>query len=171
MGKYPKGCTYEVGYHKGTMMKKALVLLLLVTVSAAPVTTAQGTKSPQYLLVLQGDLPLYPALARTARVSGSVLVQVTVKDGEVAATEVISGHPLLAPATTGNIKTWKFDKKIDATFTTTFTYQLEKEETSEMLSNPKIELELPTLVKITARPTKPPCQDCEADVTPKLIEH
>jgi hypothetical protein len=155
---------------KRPVMKKTLASLLLVTLFAANVTRPQATKNPQHFLVVRGDLPLYPRLAWTARVGGSVRVQVTVKDGEVAATEVISGHPLLAPATTGNIQTWKFDKKTNATFTTTFTYQLEKEETAEA-SNPKIELELPTLVKITARPIKPPCQDCGVDLIPKVIDH
>jgi len=76
-----------------SVMKRVLLLLLLVAIFTAQVVTAQETKSARYLLVVQGDLPLYPAVARTAHVSGSVQVRVTVKDGEVIGTEVTSGNP------------------------------------------------------------------------------
>ena len=149
-------------------MKRVFLLCFSVTIFATQVVTAQETKSARYLLVVQGDLPLYPAVARTAHVSGSVEVRVTVKDGEVIGTEVTSGNPLLATSATSNIKTWKFNKTANATFKTTFTYQLEKEEMLEA-SNPKIELELPTSVKITATRTKPPCHDCGSDILAKPI--
>jgi hypothetical protein len=124
---------------------------------------AQGTTKPQDLLVVKGEMPLYPVLAKTARVSGSVQLQVTVKDGDVVATQAISGNPLLASPTIANVKTWKFYKTDSGTFTTTFTYLLEREE-SPGASNPrKIELELPTSVKITAKPPKIPCQDCDGE--------
>jgi hypothetical protein len=118
------------------------------------------------ILFLKGEMPLYPVLAKTARVSGSVRLEVTVKGGDVVATQAISGNPLLASPTIANVKTWKFYKTDSGTFTTTFTYLLEREE-SPGASNPtKIELELPTSVKITARPPKIPCEDCGSDITP-----
>ena len=150
-------------------MKNPLVLLL-VTLFAAPIIRAQGTTSPEHLLVIRAELPQYPVLAKTARVSGNVKVTVTVKDGDVVAVEATSGNPLLTSATKDNVRTWKFDKAVNATFATTFMYQLEKQESSQP-SNPKIELELPTLVKIRARPSVGPCHDCGSDITPKLIEH
>ena len=133
-------------------MKKALLLLLFVGSLSPKTIKAQEADNLQYLVVVHGELPLYPALAKTARVSGSVQVQVTVKDGEVTETEAISGHPLLVSPTIKNIKTWKFVETVNATFTTTFEYRLEQAEAPEP-ANPKIELELPTLVKITARPS------------------
>jgi hypothetical protein len=151
-------------------MKRAFLSLLLVTSLCTDVIQAQGANNLQYLVVVQGDLPLYPAVARTARVSGSVRVEVTVKDGEVTAAEVLSGHPLLAPPTAKNIKTWKFAKTVNAKFITTFRYRLEKAEDPET-SNPKIELELPILVTVTARSTKGPCHDCDSDISAKPIEH
>jgi len=151
-------------------MKNAFVLLLLVSSLSAEIVMAQGANDPQYLVVVQGDLPLYPTVAKAARVSGSVRVQVTLKDGEVMAAEAISGNPLLVSPTIKNIRTWKFVKTANATFTTTFRYQLEKEEAPEA-SNPKIELELPILVKITGRPTKGPCHDCGSDISAKPVEH
>ena len=151
-------------------MKKVLFSCFLVPIFAASDFSAQDIERGQSLLVLQGDLPLYPAVARTAHVSGNVQVRVTVKDGEVIGTDVTSGNPLLASSATDNIKTWKFEKVTNATFTTTFIYRLEKQQASGA-SNPKIELELPTLVKLTARPTKPPCHDCGSDMLAKPIGH
>jgi hypothetical protein len=51
---------------------------------------------------------MYPQLARTARIFGTVEVQVAVKDGKVVSTEVKSGPPVLAQATVENIRTWRF---------------------------------------------------------------
>jgi hypothetical protein len=153
-------------------MKTAPTLLLLV-LSAAGTARAQETDDPQYLLVVQGEMPLYPPLARAARVSGSVRLQVTVKEGEVVAVRTTSGNPLLASPATANVKTWKFYKTVSATFVTTFTYQLETEESPEASNPTAIVLELPTSVKITARPTRNQCNDCgpEHNVVPKPVEH
>jgi hypothetical protein len=149
-------------------MKKAILLSFALALLSPQLVTAQETKSPRYPLVVQGDIPLYPTLAKTAHVSGNVRVLVTVKDGEIVSTDVTFGNPLLASAAISNIKTWKFDNTTNASFTTTFTYELEKEETAEA-SNPKIELELPAVVKITAKPPKSPCQDCGSDILAKPV--
>lgn len=45
--------------------------------------------------------PVYPAVARAARVSGTVIVQVTVDEtGQVSSAQAASGHPLLRAAAT-----------------------------------------------------------------------
>lgn len=140
-------------------MKNAILLILVVTLVAVPHISAQGDKVLRYPFLVHGDLPVYPALAKTARMSGIVRVRVIVENGEVVGTETISGHPLLVSATTDNIKTWKFDKTVSTTFATTFIYRLENEGISDP-ANAKLELELPSLAKITARPPAPPCNDC-----------
>jgi len=149
-------------------MKNTLIPLLLILL-ASQLGKAQEATSSEGLVVIRGELPQYPVVARTARVSGKVSAAVTVKGGDVIAVDIRSGSPFLTSATTDNVRTWKFDKAVDATFTTTFIYQLEKEESAGP-SNPRIELELPTLVKITARPPVGPCHDCGSDITPKPIE-
>jgi hypothetical protein len=60
----------------------------------------------------------------------------------------------------------------NATFVTTFTYELTKDE-APFPQNPRIEMELPTLVKVIARPTMPSCNDCEpgAVIVGKPIKH
>ncbi len=53
--------------------------------------------------------PEYPELAKRARVSGNVIVQVTAnKEGNVSGAEVINGHPLLNVAAVKAVKQWQF---------------------------------------------------------------
>lgn len=54
--------------------------------------------------------PAYPALARAARVSGSVEVELTLdQEGNVNSARAISGHPLLKDAAVAAALQWKFD--------------------------------------------------------------
>ena len=54
-------------------------------------------------------LPESPPLARTARITGSVVVEVTVDEGgAVIAARAISGHPLLKDAAVGAARQWQF---------------------------------------------------------------
>ncbi len=122
--------------------------------------TTTNANRDEALTVQHADVPSYPPIARTARVSGTVQVLVTVKDGLVINAKAnSSANPLLVNAATDNVKTWKFSPQTDATFQTTYVYQLEKEEIS-ILDNPHIEMQLPTIVRITARPITPLCNDC-----------
>jgi TonB family protein len=53
--------------------------------------------------------PVYPPLARQARIQGVVTLKAYIrKDGNVMNLEVISGHPLLAPAAIEAAKQWKY---------------------------------------------------------------
>lgn len=53
--------------------------------------------------------PVYPELAKRARVQGIVLIQVTVDEtGNVADLNVIRGHPLLNDAATQAVSQWKY---------------------------------------------------------------
>jgi TonB family protein len=133
-------------------MKNAFLLILIAMLVAAPHISGQENNVVRYPFLVHGDLPAYPALAKTARISGTVHVRVTVENGEVVGYVQPSGNPLLVSATIDNIKSWKFDKTVTRTFETTFIYQLEdmSEETAEP-SNPRLELQLPSLAKITAR--------------------
>jgi TonB family protein len=59
-----------------------------------------ATETPQTGVVLVKLLPpTYPPLARVARVSGDVQIQLSIRrDGSVESTNVVSGHPLLKQA-------------------------------------------------------------------------
>ncbi|HEY1496563.1 MAG TPA: TonB family protein [Candidatus Solibacter sp.] len=53
--------------------------------------------------------PMYPPLAKQARISGVVHLQAVIaKDGTVMDLKVISGHPLLIPAALEAVKTWVY---------------------------------------------------------------
>ena len=57
--------------------------------------------------------PAYPALARQARISGVVRLQIRIaKDGTVEDVRVPSGHPLLVPAAMQAVWQWKYQPTI-----------------------------------------------------------
>lgn len=54
--------------------------------------------------------PLYPGIAKTMNLRGSVQLEVTVKpDGSVKDVRVIGGHPLLADAAVRSVKQWRYE--------------------------------------------------------------
>uniref|UniRef100_Q02A96 TonB family protein n=1 Tax=Solibacter usitatus (strain Ellin6076) TaxID=234267 RepID=Q02A96_SOLUE len=67
-----------------------------------------GGNVQQTKLVSQAR-PVYPPLAKQARISGVVHLQAVIaKDGNVMDLKVISGHPLLIPAALEAVKTWVY---------------------------------------------------------------
>jgi protein TonB len=54
--------------------------------------------------------PLYPALARQARVRGTVKLHLIINTrGGVQIVDVLSGHPLLIPAARDAVKQWQYE--------------------------------------------------------------
>jgi protein TonB len=59
--------------------------------------------------LIQKVEPIYPELAIKARITGRVILQVTVdEDGNVASIQVLQGHPLLEGAAVSAVKQWKY---------------------------------------------------------------
>lgn len=53
--------------------------------------------------------PTYPPLARQARIQGVVVLQAQIsKDGNIENLQLVSGHPMLAPAAIEAVKQWKY---------------------------------------------------------------
>jgi protein TonB len=53
--------------------------------------------------------PVYPPLARQARISGTVVLRAVIsKDGSIENLSLVSGHPMLAPAAIDAVKQWKY---------------------------------------------------------------
>src|SRR5271155_4753835 len=53
--------------------------------------------------------PNYPPLARQARIQGTVVLQAQIsKTGDIQNLQLISGHPMLAPAAIEAVKQWKY---------------------------------------------------------------
>jgi periplasmic protein TonB len=84
---------------------------------APPVTVPQpSVRGPLRISqgVAQGILvhevrPVYPPLARQARIQGTVVLQAIIgKNGSIENLQVVSGHPLLAPAAIAAVRQWRY---------------------------------------------------------------
>lgn len=85
-------------------------------VNRAPVTAATAPVKPPRITVLRMATPIhkvdpvYPALARQARVSGTVeLLGVLSTDGRIHELKVLRGHPLLVKAALDAVRQWIFE--------------------------------------------------------------
>jgi len=108
-----------------------------------------------YPRLIRAELPLYPPLAWTAHIGGTVSIQVRVEKGSVVDAQIKSGNSLwLSTPALANVRSWQFDPGDHAEFLVSYVYQIEGTQTP-LPENPKVELDLPCLVKITARPFKP----------------
>ncbi|HEY1679415.1 MAG TPA: energy transducer TonB [Candidatus Sulfotelmatobacter sp.] len=60
-------------------------------------------------LLIRKVPPSYPPLARQARIQGTVILQAQIsKEGNIINLQLISGHPMLAPAAIEAVKQWKY---------------------------------------------------------------
>lgn len=97
-------------------------LLLAICLGMAGTTcSAQTALFPRHV-----EPASYPAIARTAHVSGKVVLLVTIgSDGRVSNVELSSGPPLLAHNAIENVKRWVFDRPAAAPFVETLDYDFE----------------------------------------------
>jgi protein TonB len=79
--------------------------------------------------IISQPQPVYPALARQARIQGDVVLHAIIgQDGRVNELQVISGHPLLVKAALDSVKQWRYQPtllndqpvEVDTTITVTF---------------------------------------------------
>lgn len=97
-------------------MTRRIAASFLVLISCAAFAVAQIRASRVRVSdgVMQGLLlkrvnPTYPPLARQARIQGTVILRVQIgKSGDVEKLELVSGHPMLAPAAIEAVKQWKY---------------------------------------------------------------
>jgi TonB family protein len=135
------------------LLSKAAVVLVLVATCAVSAQAQAHDFATSVPPLVHADVPLYPAVAVAARLSGTVRVKFRVSKGSVVSTETdSSAHAILVNAAEKNAKTWQFGPDIDGSFELTYVYQLEAVETS-LPENPRIEMRLP-IIKITAQPVK-----------------
>ncbi|HXX01716.1 MAG TPA: energy transducer TonB [Candidatus Acidoferrales bacterium] len=75
---------------------------------ATPQRVRVSSGVSQGLLVRRVN-PTYPPLARQARIQGVVILQAQIsKAGDIENLQLISGHPMLAPAAIEAVKQWKY---------------------------------------------------------------
>jgi hypothetical protein len=134
------------------------LITLVVLFLALPLSGQSGSAAA--VPILQGAaLPMYPPIAKAAHVTGKVILRVTVKDGLVVKTDVLSkldpsGQRFLETATVQNLTTWRFAADVNGIFTVSYTYAITGTETEEP-TNAKVTI-LPSLdVEVTARPVRP----------------
>ena len=86
-------------------------------ISSTPVAVPKAA-TPQRVRVSQGVVsglkvrdfkPVYPPLARQARIQGTVVLHAVIgKDGSIENLTLVSGHPMLAPAAIDAVRQWKY---------------------------------------------------------------
>ncbi len=84
--------------------------------SAAAPEPSQSPRAPLQIVnqmfeghILRKVPPVYPPLARQARIQGTVALRVIInKLGDVCDVQLLSGHPMLAPAAIEAVKQWKY---------------------------------------------------------------
>ena len=90
----------------------SVVLITFASLAVAEVHHAGVVRVSQGVmagLLVSKVPPEYPADAKQARIQGTVVMRVIVnKDGNVANIQLMSGHPLLAPAAIDAVKLWKY---------------------------------------------------------------
>lgn len=109
-------------------------------VETSPTPPPPAPDQPQQRIRLGGNvqaaklisqpMPVYPPLARQARIQGNVVLHAIIaKDGRVEQLSVISGHPLLIQSALDAVRQWRYQPttlngapvEVDTTITVTFT--------------------------------------------------
>jgi protein TonB len=74
--------------------------------SGRPVSISAGVAVG---LLIQKNPPVYPSIARTARVTGTVVIQATIsKNGTIGNLSVVNGPQMLRQAALDAVKTWRY---------------------------------------------------------------
>jgi TonB family protein len=100
--------------------------------------------------------PIYPTIARTANLQGTVKIKVEVgPNGKVTSAKASGAHELLDHVAEENLREWTFDpSETGYKLNVTYVFRMEGEATDYAMP-PRIILELPGRVEIIAQPVKP----------------
>ena len=144
------------------MRAPALLVLLLAATSSLGLSQnvsggrpAQRPEEAYQFVVERADVPMYPIVARMARLEGTVRITATIAHGDVVKAEASStASSVLKVAATRNLETWKFAPEANGQLTVTYVYALAKEEDFPP-PNPSVEIRFPSYVRVTSVPAKP----------------
>jgi TonB family protein len=95
-----------------SLVARFLLLLTLTSLAASQAVPVAVRADDNVMAVrlLKRVPPVYPPLARQARIQGTIILKVHItKSGDVANIQLVSGHPMLAPAAIEAVKQWKYD--------------------------------------------------------------
>lgn len=85
-----------------------------VNAVALPPPPPPVTRQPRLSRMMEGNLiyrvqPLYPLLARQARIQGTVLLQAVIsREGTIRNLQVLSGHPMLVQSAIDAVRQWRY---------------------------------------------------------------
>lgn len=125
------------------------VVLVIFCGMSTSVAFAQHAETKLPLLIA-GELPLYPLMARAARIQGIVTIRVTTDGKNVTSIDHERGPTMLVKYARENVLTWKFADQKPTTFTTTFHYIIEEPASCEYTNGTTV-LNLPQEARITVR--------------------
>ena len=87
----------------------AAMLFVGLAVAQEPTQAPIQIPDSSTALLVRKVAPVYPPLARQARIQGTVLLSIVIdREGVVRDTRLVSGHPMLAPAAVEAVKQWKY---------------------------------------------------------------
>ncbi len=94
-----------------------ICILALVFALVAPASAADERK------VKSQVPPVYPELAKTMHIQGTVKVEITISpSGTVTSAKVVGGHPVLAEAAVKAVKNWRYDSGPEETRIVSFDF-------------------------------------------------
>ena len=109
--KDPRFCSHSE-VRLASRLAASCVFLICVMLFATAQVIPWGirvTEDAEQGLILKKVDPVYPPLARQARIQGTVILRVHInKSGDVESLQLYSGHPMLAPAAIDAVKQWKY---------------------------------------------------------------
>jgi TonB family protein len=90
------------------LMRRCALAVLLAAVSVLTISAQES--SDVFRKVLVQTPPVYPTLARSMNIRGTVKLQVQVlPNGAVKKIDVVGGHPLLTQSAVTAVGHWKFE--------------------------------------------------------------
>jgi TonB family protein len=94
----------------GLLFSAAVILFALTVDSLAQDAAAPETQQKNEIILKELSEPIYPAVARQARVTGDVDLTLKIRqDGSVESAAVLSGHPLLRNAALDSARQSRFE--------------------------------------------------------------
>jgi TonB family protein len=117
-----------------TTLRATLCFVLLLGCCIAQ-STPELSQEEAVALLTTRVAPVYPALARQARIQGDVVVRLTINEGGVPTDiRLVRGHPLLSPAALDAVRQWRFrpyeveEKSVEADTQITVRFRLGRTE-------------------------------------------
>jgi TonB family protein len=142
-----------------------LIFGLVAIFAAVPAAISSAQEVTEMPLVESASMPVYPLMARAARIEGTVVLELTTDGTTISQIVVQSGPPMLAAAAKKNVDTWRLLPNKPMSFEVTFQFHL-TEPASCYLENGTTTLKLPTSVEISVNAI----QTCDPAATPETPE-